>query len=935
MTRYCRFAVCFAAAGLVIAPVSNRVFAAEPTQAQIEEAKKQIDRDPEQARQNIMANPELLNRMSPAQRDEVMQYLQAAEQKKKQAPAARPTDTATQAPSFMAPATAAPAPPQPGTMMTPAVKKTEWEWVRNVYGRELFREEFLNPQYVAIPDDYVIAPGDEILLRFWGNFNQERKYLIGDDGYVFIDPLKRQAFLIGMTLGGLKAMVQRVSEASPGVEGDVRIVGAHPIYAHIAGNALHPGTVSAPAYFTFWQFLMLSKGPSDNGSVRDIRVSRKGKEIARIDLYDFLRSGRKPIFSLQNEDLIFFGDAKLIVKVDSLVKRPGLYEMKETERLGDLTAVAGGFASDNFAPRIQIRRTVDISEKSSSGFPYAVVDVDLSQKGWEKTELKDGDAVLSREMAPLFANDIYITGNGVTVPGRYSLPRRPWSAADLLREAGGPVIGAHRSAELMRLNPDGTRAVVPIDLFNDEKLRSLQLIPRDSLMTYHDSEFVEITMVRTRGFVRRPVEERYSDSLTLADVLRKSEGVRDGALPYVYIKRTDDFGRVSYLRFDIADSAAAAAVRLGRRDDVMFFDYKAFNKKMPVMVLVYGREPLALDYSPDLTFETVIHELGGISPLIDSSRVEVCVPDFRDEPTYAEIKTYPLNAQTSARRGIIPEGSIVFIRKDMKKDYGYFIDIEGEVRRPGRYPLLRRDARLSEIFDLAGGLTERANKWGISIVRLGKSDTIVRPAASDTVVYQEKSDTIVHPRKSDTLVSTGRYDTIVQSGRYDTIIRQKKCDTVINQGKNQTIPVEVRDREDLLFVNDWVLDQNDLIRVERNDYAVEVTGAVFYPHITAYHPGYHCRDYVKNSAGGALDTADVARTYVRYANGVAKKARTGWWIFSSVADVYPGSRIVVPYKPYLAPPKEVEKTDYSKPISMISATLLSVLSILLIANQLK
>jgi hypothetical protein len=140
----------------------------------------------------------------------------------------------------------------------------------------------------------------------------------------------------------------------------------------------------------------------------------------------------------------------------------------------------------------------------------------------------------------------------------------------------------------------------------------------------------------------------------------------------------------------------------------------------------------------------------------------------------------------------------------------------------------------------------------------------------------------------------------------------------------------------LYFVNDWIMNNNDRITVGRNDYAVEVAGAVFDPRVVAWHPGYGWKDYVRKGAGGPLDTADVKRTYVQYPNGITKKAHTGWCIFSSNADVYPGSRVIVPFKPYVPPPKECEnKPDYTKPISMISGTLLSVLSLILIANQLK
>ena len=104
----------------------------------------------------------------------------------------------------------------------------------------------------------------------------------------------------------------------------------------------------------------------------------------------------------------------------------------------------------------------------------------------------------------------------------------------------------------------------------------------------------------------------------------------------------------------------------------------------------------------------------------------------------------------------------------------------------------------------------------------------------------------------------------------------------------------------------------------------------------AYHRGYSWKDYVKKGGGGPLDTADMKRTFVQYPNGVTKKARTGWFIFSSGADVAPGCRVVVPMKPYVAPPRECEeKTDWNKPISIISATLLSIVSLMVIAEQLK
>jgi protein involved in polysaccharide export with SLBB domain len=885
MPRYCRCAVVV----LSLAAFSA-AFAQQPTPSQIQEGKKTIEKDPAGARKQIDANPRLMDRLTPGQRAEIMQAIRDAERAKsseasakepagsREAAATEASEPAREENDITPEETMADeAPEEPKTGEETALDdqdkggRAAKAAPRETYGRNLFRQVFLHPKYVEIPDDYVIAPGDEILLRFWGAFNQERKYLIGKDGYVFIEPLRRQAYLTGMTFGALRKMVERVSDASPGVQGDVRVVNAHPIYVHVSGAAAKPGTVSAPAYYTFWQFLMLSKGPSRNGSVRDIRVMRRGREVSKIDIYDFLRTGRKPLVALRNEDLIFFGEAKKTVLVGGLVKKPGVFELKDSEKLGDLVTHAGGLAAGTLAPGVQIQRTTDLNEKAQTGFPYRLIEVDLAKPGWEKTGLKDNDIVIPRALNAQFANDVYIAGTAIAVPGRYSLPEGPWSVDDLVRKAGGLVSGAYRTADLVRTNPDGSRTIIPLDLFDAAKLQQLYLKQLDYIYTYGEADFIEQAKVTSRGFIRNPINEQYSDSLTLLDVIRKSRGVHDGGLPYVYIKRTDTLGNITYHRFSIADSAANAQVKMEQRDEVLFFDYRSFNRRLPVTVLAYDREPLVLGWSPDLTLEVIIHELGGIDPLIDSSHVEICIPDLKDPSVYATVKTDTLNAGTISRRGLIPEGGIVIFRKDPNKEPGSFVTISGEVLRPGRYPLLRRDTRIAEVFMAAGGITPRANKWAITINREGK-----------------------------------------------------------------TILVEVGGGR-LSFVNNWVLNGNDAITVGRNDQSVEVAGAVFDPRIVAFHPGYSCRDYVRKGAGGALDTADVKKTYVQYPNGITRKAHAGWWIFASSADVYPGSRVVVPMKPFVAPPRECDndKTDWTKPISIISGTLLSIVSLMVIANQLK
>ena len=860
----------------------------KPSEQQIEEGKKLIAEDPAKARKKIKDNQEMFNSLPPEQQEEVLRYIQSSEtsrKKNRSEKAVAPIDSSSsdsllrlngakiQRTGLASIDTLADTLSDTLALDTLNLDTTDTMKMAKdtiIFGRELFLQDYSIPISTEIPDGYVITPGDEILLRFWGRYNQEQKYLIGQDGYVFVEPLNRQLFLPGMTYGELRAMIQRVSQSSPGVQGDVKLVNAHPIFVNIAGYARQPGTVSFPATYSFWQVLMSSKGPSGSGSVRDIRVTRKGKEISRIDMYDFLENGKEPVVALKNEDLIFFGKLHNVVTIDSMVRNPGMYEMKQSEHLGDLVDIAGGFSSSAFSPTILIDRAADFREKATGKYPRIVVSVDLTRNGWEKTELRDGDTIKIKNMIARAANEVYVSGPGFRVQGTFSLPPSGMTLDKLIEETGGLVPGTHSSAELLRLKPDGTRYSIPVNFSRNESMK-LQLVAFDSLLTFNDSQFVELTTVKSHGFIRKEIDEPYSDSLTLMDVIRRSDGTGSGALPYVYVKQTDDLGNITYEKFNINDTAAAQSVIMRKRDEVFFFDYRDFHEKIPVTVLAFDREPLVLDYSPDLTFQIIIHELNGLNPLVDSNRIEICEPDYHDEKQYVLLQTYSLDSETIDKKGIVKEGSIVFLRKDPKKISGKYVFFEGEILRPGRYALLRTDYHLSELFTLSGGITERGNKYAISILR---------------------------------------------------------------EGKKEPIPVEIVENSDdtLQFRNDWVLNQNDRIFVGRNDYSVEVAGEVFDPRTIAFNPDYGWSDYIKKGAGGFTDSAKVSNTFIQYPNGMSKKARPS--IFSGSPKVVPGSKIIVPRKPSKPPKQPGEGFDYAKAITMISSSLMTVLSLLVIAQKL-
>ncbi|MFC1585461.1 SLBB domain-containing protein [Fibrobacterota bacterium] len=728
----------------------------------------------------------------------------------------------------------------------------------SIYGRGLFQQNYRALTSPDVPEDYIIVEGDQILLRLWGRYNLEKIYTVGSDGYVFIDPLNKQTYLKGMTHRRVKQMIRGIVTDMAGVEGEAKVISTHPIKINVSGQAKMPGTILVPPYFTFWQSLMMSKGPSTLGSIRDIRLVRKGKPVFNLDIYSYLKTGEMPDVAITENDLIFFAELENVVEIRGIVRRPGLYELKKTESLADLVKHAGNLSNKDISPLIQVERTIPIRERTPEGPTRRVIDLEISGTKWGPFQLHDGDIISERQKTVTIENYAHITGGGINVPGRYSFTQNENSLWHLIQKAGGLIEGHSKNLEIVRITPEGPHSI-HFKMEDEELAKSFMLLTGDNVLTYHESEFKDHATIKVSGFVRKPIIFPYADSLTLLNVLQRSGGIKDGAIPYVYIKKTDDKNNIRYEKIMVSD---AGEYIMERRDEVIAFGYHKFHQKFPVVALMEGREPLSLEYTDDLSLEIIIHRLGGLLPNIDSSRVEVNAPDFSSEEVFVQKQILPLNEKNLQSTGLISSGALIIFRTDASKSAPEFVHLIGEFVNPGSYALRSKKETLKSLLDLAGGITNRANPYSIYIERMG-------------------------------------------AGR---------------------IPIPIRKTNPIKFEGAWLLTRNDRIHVSRNDYTVEISGAVFNPGVVSYNKGYSWKDYVNSGAGGPLDTADIKKTYIIYPSGTTVKAKKGW--FSS-SEVVLGSEIVVPMKPYVVP-QEAPEFDSKEFFAGVTSTLTAVTSLLTI-----
>ena len=90
-----------------------------------------------------------------------------------------------------------------------------------------------------------------------------------------------------------------------------------------------------------------------------------------------------------------------------------------------------------------------------------------------------------------------------------------------------------------------------------------------------------------------------------------------------------------------------------------------------------------------------------------------------------------------------------------------------------------------------------------------------------------------------------------------------------------------------------VLKDQDTITVPSQMDTVTVFGEVFNPTSFVYNDDLDGEDYIK-LASGFSQGADEDNVYVVHADGRSEPIVSGWWIFSSYADIEKGDTVVVP-----------------------------------------
>lgn len=458
-----------------------------------------------------------------------------------------------------------------------------------VFGRDIFFNEnltFAPSLSIATPPSYVVSAGDQLIIQLWGAAEATYEPLVSPEGNISIEGVG----LInvgGLTIAEAERRIKAkfattVSGLSSGnanikiTLGDIRS-----IKVNIVGEAQIPGTYTLPSLATLFNALYVAGGVSDIGSLRNVKLYRGGKEIATLDVYDYLLKGRTDVDRrLEDNDMIVIAPYENIVTITGKTKRPRRYEIKRNESVQTLLDFAGGFTGDAYRNNIAVSRR-------AGGRQYTMHTVEAPE--FSEFLLMDRDSINIGEIVKTYANRVTIEG-AVWRKGDFELTDSIATAGALVRAAEGLSPDAFGGrAQIIRTLDDGSLQLIPLNVARilGGTNPDVKLLKNDRLVITSLNDLREGQTVSIKGEVNQPMIFPYAEGMTLQDAILMSKGLKSSAS----LSRIDVARRVSNPDAKDTDSRRAEMFTFSISPDLSLDDAATYFELKPFDEVFIRRSP--------------------------------------------------------------------------------------------------------------------------------------------------------------------------------------------------------------------------------------------------------------------------------------------------------------------------------------------------------
>ena len=569
-----------------------------------------------------------------------------------------------------------------------------------VFGREIFSNKNLSFEpdlNVPTPKGYVLSAGDELLINVWGDSELNLKLKVSPEGTILI-PNLGPVSVSGLTIETAENRIrQELGRIMSTLSGDtdgantfvsVSLSQIRSIKVNIVGEVVAPGTYTLPSFATLFNALYAAGGVNEIGSLRGIKVYRNSKEVASLDVYDYLLNGKyNTNIRLEENDMVIVSPYDQLAVVQGKVKRNRIFELKKGETLSQLLNMAGGFTGDAYKKDVRVKR------KAGSRYQIATVTEDR----YPTFAMMDGDSLLVDSVIPFYENRLTVTG-AVWRPGEYELNGTVHTVRQLVDQAAGLKGDEFAGrAQITRLNPDFTTTVIAVDIRGilNGTAPDMELKPEDQLSIPSLFDLREPYTIKVSGAVNYvDTVLPYRNNLTVEDAIMMAGGLKESAATVNVevarrIKDTKTYENTNRMaevfNFELNDNLGLISTD-GKKSDTVFtlepFDevYVRFSPgyQEQQVVKVNGEITFAGDYvlaEKNSRLSDIIAKAGGITP-----DAYVKGASLKRQLTEDEMRRLETLLQLSANK---QSRDSVALSLENIKDYSVGIDLEKALANPG------------------------------------------------------------------------------------------------------------------------------------------------------------------------------------------------------------------------------------------------------------
>jgi protein involved in polysaccharide export with SLBB domain len=714
-----------------------------------------------------------------------------------------------------------------------------------VYGRRLFDEvptTFAPVERVPVPADYVLGPGDELLIRAWGKIDLDSRVTVDRNGQVYL-PRVGTLNVAGLRYEQVEGYLHAaVSALFKDFELNVALGQLRSIQIFVLGSARQPGAYTVGSLSTLVDALFASGGPSATGSMRHIQLRRGNRLMAEFDIYDLVQKGDKSHdVPLLPGDVIYIPPIGAQIAISGNVNEPGIYELKAETTVAAALDGAGGLTSLAGAERVLLERIDHHSTRRVEEFP-------LDTAGFARL-LHDGDVLRIYPLSPRFENAVTLRGN-VAEPGRY-VWKEGMRVSDLIPSRD---------------------FLITRDFWN----RQNQPSPRNTDHPFGTERAGQYGNQRSDESGNRRTDQSGN---------QRTDQTGNQPMDQYGNPRAGQFGYQRMDQFEDQSTDQSGNQRTDQLEDRPTDHPGDQRNDMPVASDQSGNSHTTMIASVGQNNAEINWEYAVIERLDDHDLSTRLIP-FR--------LVNAIDNRASPDNQLLRAGDVVtiFSRADLDlptEKHASFVRVGGEVNAPGVYRVNPGET-LRDVVEAAGGLTPHSYLYASVLTRVSTRHAQEKELQQATQQMQRE----LFARFANATPTTGQTGADQQA---QLTFQQTALAQLSSIKPTGRVVLEMKsDAATATEIPDFTLEDGDAFYIPPRLNTVQVAGSVYNANAFRHQPKKRLVAYL-NDAGGATREADEKRIFVIHADGtvVSRQSRNSRGNFDKL-ELLPGDAIVVPEK---------------------------------------